>query len=150
MSFPTDLRYFAEREFAHPELLDPLILHLFDEVRHRAGVPIRVSSDGRTMAETIALYPNDPTGQQMSVHPRGFAIDGFPVPFNADGRLRFLYGVTSLYVEAKDGRLPTAVAGRLGGPGFADRLGLEIANRHFHVDVDTKLTRPHFWLGTSK
>lgn len=150
MSWPNEgLRHFSRREFARPDEMDETFLLFLDEVRHRARVPYRISSDHRTDAETIALYP-DPATRPDSPHPRGTAADGFPVPFNADGRLRVLYGATSLYVEAKDGHLPDDVRERLGGAGFADRLGLEIADRHFHLDLDRKLRRPHLWLGRSK
>lgn len=149
MAWPASgLRHFARSEFSNVDEMDETTLLFIDEVRHRARVPYRISSAYRTAAETLALYP-DPTSRPNSPHPRGTAVDGFPVPFNADGRLRVLYGVTSLYVEAMDGWLPDDVRQRL-GTDFAGRLGLEIADRHFHMDLDRALDRPHLWLGRSK
>ena len=133
MTWPTEgLRHFNRAEFDHPDQMHPLILWLVDEARERSGVPFQITSDGRTDEETEALYPDIAT-RPDSPHPRFTAIDGKPRPFNADTRMKWICAVTSIYVE-----------------GSVPNLGFEIANRHFHMDVDAILRRPHFWLGRSK
>ena len=133
MSWPAEgLRHFRPEEFSHPDEMDAALLELLDEIRERAGCPLRVTSDRRTEEEHRAIYP-DPATRPNSPHLRGTAVDFKPMPYTDDTRLRVLHAITSLYIEGK-----------------CPRLGLEIANRHFHVDLDTTLRRPHFWLGESK
>jgi hypothetical protein len=133
MAWPAaGLRHFDRREFADPDRLSPALLELIDEIRERAGVPIRITSDYRSQEEHESIYP-DPASRPDSPHTRGTGLDFVPVPFSAHNRLLILQAITSIYTE---GKAPT--------------LGLEIANRHFHIDVDNVLRRPWLWLGTSK
>ena len=61
MSVWEELRYFKRQEFEWPEKMDHDFLRMLDELRHRAGVPMYVSSD----------YRNDPS----SAHGHGVAVD---------------------------------------------------------------------------
>jgi hypothetical protein len=126
------LKHFDKTEFEHPNELDENILLLLDEIRERAGIPIKITSDYRSQEEHEQIYP-DPNKRPNSPHPRRVAVDFKPIPFTATTRLRVIWAVTSLFVE-----------------GRCNRLGFEIADRHFHIDLDLKLKRPHFWLGRSK
>lgn len=130
MAVVDQLRYFRRDEFTYPGNICDEILRLVDEIRHIAGIPIRITSDFRTPADHSALYPD---GGPNSPHLRGTAIDFRPVPFNADTRLRVLAAICGLYAS-----------------GACPRLGLEIADKHFHLDVDYVLRRPHLWLGESR
>jgi len=133
VTWPTNgLRHFDRREFAVPNRLSLALLELIDEIRERTGVPIRITSDYRTQEEHEAIYP-DPENRPNSPHTRGTGLDFVPIPFSTDNRLKVLAAITSLYIE---GRCPS--------------LGLEIANRHFHLDLDETLRRPHLWTGQSK
>lgn len=127
------LRHFSRSEFADYNRLSPHLLDLIDEIRDRAGVPIRITSDYRSQEEHEAIYP-DPVRRPNSPHTRGTGLDFVPIPFTAHNRLLILQAVTSIYAE-----------------GGAPTLGLEIANRHFHVDLgDNALRRPWLWVGQSK
>lgn len=132
MAFPADLRHFRRSEFDYPDHIDVNLLRLIDEVRERAGVPIKVTSDVRTQAQHEALYP-DPTSRPNSPHVRGKGIDFKPMPDTAENRMFVLYAILELWRE-----------------GYWPELGLEIATRHIHVDNDSQLRRPHLWLGVSK
>ncbi len=126
------LRHFHRREFSNYDRLSPHLLELIDEIRERAGVPIRITSDFRSQDEHETIYP-DPARRPNSPHTRGTGLDFVPIPFNAHNRLLVLAAITSIYTE-----------------GGAPTLGLEIANRHFHIDLDNVLRRPHLWTGQSK
>lgn len=125
------MRHFSRSEFRYPDEMQDDILRLLDDVRHISGIPIEVTSDFRTMREHLAVYPRQP--RPNSPHLRGTAVDFRPVPFNADTRMRVLAAICGLYAS-----------------GACPRLGLEIADRHFHIDLDTELRRPHVWLGESR
>jgi len=132
MAFPTGgLTHFREAEFDRPEMISEELFHILDAIRAESGVPIKVTSDGRTEEETAILYP-DPTKRPNSPHKRG-ALDFKPMPHNAENRLKVLAAIMKLWSA---GRIP--------------RMGLEIADRHFHLDMDTELRRPHLWTGKSK
>ncbi len=133
MTWPAGgLRHFSRREFADPDRLSPQLLDLIDEIRKRAGVPIRITSDYRSQEEHETIYP-DPAHRPNSPHTRGTGLDFVPIPFSAHNRLLILQAITGIYAE---GGIP--------------KLGLEIANRHFHIDLDPILRRPHLWTGQSK
>lgn len=131
MAFPA-LRHFRREEFDYPDQVDPGLLQLLDEVRERAGVPIKVTSDRRTLSQHEALYP-DPATRPNSPHVRGHGIDFKPMPDTSENRMAVLHAILDLW---KSGRWP--------------RLGLEIATRHLHCDNDPILKRPHLWIGTSR
>lgn len=133
MPFPTaGLRHFRESEFDRPDRLDTQLLEILDEIRERAGVPIKVTSDYRTQAEHEALWP-DPARRPNSPHLRGTALDFKPMPFTPENRLIVLDAILDMWAE-----------------GLIPRMGLEIATRHFHLDVDDVLKRPWLWTGVSK
>ena len=133
MAWPVGgLRHFRRSEFADPDRLSPQLLELIDEIRDRAGLPIRITSDYRSQEEHEAIYP-DPSSRPNSPHTRGTGLDFVPIPFSAHNRLLVLAAITEIYAES-------------GAP----NLGLEIANRHFHIDLDTTLRRPWLWIGKSK
>lgn len=133
-----NLTYFKREEFERPDSMDRDVLHFLDQVRALAGIPIRVTSDTRTLAEHEALYPN-PTYRPNSPHLRGTAVDFKPVHFSAFNRLLVLWAILDVWRQDIDSPHPVY-----------DRLGLEIADFHFHIDFDHLLTRPHMWLGSSR
>lgn len=133
MSWPEGgLRHFRPTEFDRPDELDARLLFVLDEVRERSGVPIKVTSDRRTRQEHERIYP-DPASRPNSPHVRGTAIDFKPMPDSSENRLKVLAAIMELW---SDGGIPD--------------MGLEIATRHFHLDMDSELTRPHLWVGVSK
>jgi len=131
MTWP-NLQHFSKSEFDHPERMQTDILLLLEAIRVRSGCRIKVTSDYRTKDEHELIYP-DPATRPNSPHQRGTAVDFKPVPFNVSNRLLVLEAITGLY---KEGKCPS--------------IGLEIADRHFHIDLDYILTRPLIWLGKSK
>ncbi len=133
MGWPAQgLRYFRREEFTEPDMVDAELLELLDEIRHRIGVPVRVTSDFRNLEEHETIYP-DPSRRPNSPHLRGIALDFTPMPFTFTNRMAVLRVVGELYDEGK-----------------CPFLGFEIANRHFHLDLDLVLQRPHLWTGNSK
>ena len=69
------LRYFVRAEFRHPDRMSEALLLKLDEVRHQAGVAIRITSDFR---------PGD-----GGAHGRGMAVD-IAAADGINGRWRFL------------------------------------------------------------
>lgn len=61
MPFPTDLAFFAAREFSHPDSMDVGFLRWLDRVRGRAGVPFQITNSFR------------PEGKGL--HALGMAVD---------------------------------------------------------------------------
>ena len=70
LPFPA-LRHFSSNELNHPELVDNAFFAWLDEVRHRAGVPFRLTSDARTPEENARASGSSPT----SLHLQGKAVD---------------------------------------------------------------------------
>lgn len=70
------LRYFTWGEFKRPGLLYVPFLHWLDQVRHVAGVPFVVTSDGRDFIP--------PGGSSTSLHLIGRAVD-LRFPWTAAG-----------------------------------------------------------------
>lgn len=133
MPWPLDgLEFFAPSEFDYPEKMDAELLLILDEVRRRSGVALEVTSDWRSQADTVRLYP-DPAKRPNSPHPRGTAVDFKPVDNTPANRLTVLGVILDMY---REGEIP--------------RMGLEVATKHFHLDIDHELSRPHFWVGVSK
>lgn len=128
MGFPSSIRHFRRSEFSHPDRMDPVLLNLLDEVRERAGCPIKVISDYRSREhnEAIGGNPNSP-------HMRGAAVDIAPMPYTAENRMAVIFAALWLRHEGRWGR-----------------LGLGIYNGHVHLDNDQVLTRPHIWTGVSR
>lgn len=79
MPIPRDLKWFAEREFRNPLLVEEEAVRFLDEVRDLYGAPIVVTSDART-AEDNERVGGSPT----SWHLRGRAFD---LRYPADERL---------------------------------------------------------------
>lgn len=133
-----ELRWFAPQEFDHPELMQPRFLWLIDEWRHRAGVPVIVTDDARTIEEHRYLYRDRiARGEPVpnSSHLRGCALDYKTT--GTDARFALLWSLTSMWKE-----------GLWLAPGF------EIATSHDHVDEDPVLRaagrRPALFTGVSK
>lgn len=136
------LDHFDASEFVYPEMMDPVLLALIDELRARCGFPLRVTSDGRTEADMHAIYgpePGWPTWlkQKGSPHQRGRAVDLVPL---ADSEAERDVRRAKVFSEAF----------QMHERGTWPRLGLEFADRHIHVDNDDVLRRPHFWPGSSR
>jgi len=77
VSFPTDLKWFSAGEFRNPDLLDPAFLYFLDSVRSRAGFPLVITSDARTLEQEIAL-PAHAEPPESSLHvaaPLARAVD---------------------------------------------------------------------------
>lgn len=142
MSFP-QLRHFTPSEFDNPGLVDPALLLLVDEARHRAGLVlpdlrIYVKSDARHHTDMVRIYGPDPTEWPNSPHQirsdgYGHGLDLRMVPWNHRTRFEFVRACMALHEE---GRWP--------------RLGIEGADEHIHVDNDPVLIRPAFWIGLSR
>lgn len=137
MAFPS-LRHFREAEFDYPDLVDPELLTLVDEVRHRLGHSIYVKSDARHHDDMVRIYgpaelewPNSP--HQIRSDGFGHGLDLRMTPWNGDTRFKF---VRNCYALHEEGRWP--------------RLGIEVCDQHVHVDNDPVLRRPWLWIGRSR
>ncbi|KKK58705.1 hypothetical protein LCGC14_3041720 [marine sediment metagenome] len=132
MSWPAEgLEFFTREEFDAPDEMDSFTLLFIDEVRRRLGLPIRITSDYRTDEETEAFTRMMRPGRNP--HPRRTALDWKPVPFTMHTRILCLGIVGTMYKE-----------------GLCPRIGLEIADKHFHTDTDAILKRPWLWFGRSR
>lgn len=154
MNFPK-LRFFKEREFKRPELLDPEWLRELDELRGRFGHKIIVVSDVRTVNEQAALYDKEVQTEIDRGLRRGtlWPMDGPHVFINdtlvrcadvkvvgvkispAETKIRFNNAVTSMFLD-----------------GTWAHLGFGVETQHFHID-DTprlKVRRPAFWVDVSR
>ena len=69
LPFPA-LRHFSVIEFARADLMDNAFLQFLDEVRHKAGVPFKLTSDART-----AEHNKQVGGAPTSLHLLGRAVD---------------------------------------------------------------------------
>lgn len=69
LPFPA-LRHFTVQEFNRPDLLDNDFVQWLDEVRHKAGVPFRLTSDARD-----AEHNRKVGGSPTSLHLLGRAVD---------------------------------------------------------------------------
>lgn len=139
MSWPENgLEFFTRSEFNRPDDLDEAALLFVDEVRRRSGVRIKINSDFRTQEEHFTIYP-DPAKRPNSPHQRGTAFDFAPVSFTVKNRMRVLWAILDIWHEDEKSPHPKY-----------QKIGLEIATRHFHTDFDDELIRPHMWLGKSK
>jgi hypothetical protein len=137
MAFP-NLRHFGRHEFRNPDLVDPALLLLVDEVRDRTGHPIYVKSDARHRADMERIYGPDDTEWPNSPHQIrddgfGHGLDLRMHPWNGTTRFAFVRACIALHEE---GRWPN--------------LGIELADQHLHVDNDPVLVRPWLWTGRSR
>ncbi len=135
--FP-NLTYFNRSEFDYPDELTLDTLFFIDQVRAQSGIPLKINSDVRTQADHERIYP-DPTRRPNSPHLRNTAVDFGPAVHSQKNRMRQLWAVLDLWVQDQDSPQP-----------IYSKLGLEIANRHLHIDFDKVLTRPHMWTGKSR
>lgn len=133
MSVYDDLKWFDEREFDHPDEMDPDFLRLLDTLRERCGFPILLTNDYRTESDMERIYGPDRSEWANSPHQRGLAVDCQPIPNTSKKRMRLVFEALHLW---RSGSWPN--------------LGIEIATRHIHLDADTELRRPHLWIGVSK
>lgn len=118
MSFPTDLKHFAQAEFTHPEVMDVAFLRWLDRVREHAGVRFVITSDGR---------PGDD-----GLHGRGMAVDLDSRVWDATQKWRVTTALVLLAGEA-----PGAVEFE---PVYnADRT----KDRHWHIAVDPRPGKTH-------
>lgn len=147
-------RHFAASEFDRPDLLSPVVLRGLDEIRHRLGFPIGVTSDHRTEDDLVRLYgpyENWPAwlrekGSPHEVRDDGHfhAADVYPAhPGDWTGR-KWRYER-----RWRCGRI-FAEAVHLHYEGLWPRLGAELADRHVHLDDDPVLSRPYAWPGKSR
>lgn len=110
-----ELRYFRWEEFRHPERLHWPLLQWLDEVRHRAGFPLVVTSDARDHVPA--------GGSSTSLHLVGRAVDLRWLGQTAEQRARLVEAVVSTPRPPGDG-------------GF--ELGLEpgaVGGAHWHVGL---------------
>ena len=84
MPLTNDTRFFALKEFSHPELMDADFVDFLNAVRFEYGNPIKLTSDARTPAENAAASGSSP----KSRHLVGQAVDmQFPPTANHLWRL---------------------------------------------------------------
>lgn len=142
MAFPA-LRHFNRDEFDHPDLVDPELLLLVDEARHRLdlalpGTRIWVRNDARHHEDMVRIYgpdeedwPNSP--HQIRDDGFGHGLDLKMIPWNHKTRHAFVKACIQLEDE---GRWPNQ--------------GIEICDGHIHVDNCPVLERPALWMGISR
>ena len=53
------LQFFAEREFTHPELMDPDFLGDLDKLRMRCGFPLTITNDARSQQDLERIYAEE-------------------------------------------------------------------------------------------
>jgi len=128
-----NLEFFLYSEFKRPELMDEDFLLMLDELRRRCDFPLLITSDGRIDEDMERIYGSDRDGWPNSPHKRGRAVDLQPIGNTSRNRLRLIHEVIGMHLD-----------------GEWTRLGLEIADRHIHVDDDRELRRPYLWIGKSR
>ena len=69
LPFPA-LRHFSVIEFNRADLMDDAFLRWLDDVRHKAGVPFKITSDARDAAHNAKVG-----GAPTSLHLPGRAVD---------------------------------------------------------------------------
>ena len=117
------LKYFRPREFSHPELVDPKLVDMLDEMRNRCGFRMDITSSYRSGPHM---------GKRKSSHQVG-----------SDG---FYHGVD---IAAATGRKRYYLVQYAISVGFR-RIG--VYDRHIHLDVatDRMFIQEVLWPGKSK
>lgn len=140
------LDHFSPAEFDHPDKVDPELLELLDEVRHRCGFPIRVNDDARTLQDVVDIY-----GPQES-WPDWLRESGSPHQIHDDG-----YGHAVDVEPAGDHDWSTFHTRKMeiachafGLRSIWPNQGIEVGTSHVHLDTSPKLKRPYYWGGESR
>ena len=92
MPVPSDLRWFKESEFKHPERVQTDAARFLDAVRHDYGGILMLTSDARTPEENAAASGSSPTSWHL--HGRAFDLQWIQ---NPEALWRF---VDSVYLVA--------------------------------------------------
>lgn len=139
------LQFFAEREFTHPELMDPDFLGDLDKLRMRCGFPLTITNDARSQqdleriyAEEIAKgqpYPTDSAHLYIATPVRAVDLKPAIADDLEERQLELTYQILRM---RDDGTWPN--------------LGLGIETAHWHIDDTPRLgaKRPAFWVAVSK
>jgi hypothetical protein len=117
MAFPV-LRHFKEKEFQHPEMMNAGFLGWLDLVRDKAGVPFKITSDGR---------PGDP-----NLHGLGMAVDIHSRDWNGEQKWKVAYAVM-LYADYAPGKLELELV-------FNED---PLKDCHWHIAVDPRPGHVH-------
>lgn len=99
MPVPSDLKYFPLPEWKQPGRMNTQFVRWLDRVREKAGVPMRLTDDGRADGDP---EPSGSAGKR-SLHHRGCAVDLDSRLWNARQKWSVLAAIVELSKDSPDG-----------------------------------------------